>query len=159
MKAPELEEIFEITATLNPHYMEGGRLMAMINGGDVTGKIKGKVLPVGGEFGIFISADTYKIDVRAAIQAEDGSIIYLSYGGFMHADPAKLKMLFSHDGKDLDPSEYYWRTNPIFETAARDSPESLPISLRLRFSKRLSPRIRQTSPNRIANRWGFLKSW
>ena len=118
MKAPELEEIFEITATLNPHYMEGGRLMAMINGGDVTGKIKGKVLPVGGEFGIFISADTYKIDVRAAIQAEDGSIIYLSYGGFMHAEPAKLKMLFSHDGKDLDTSEYYWRTNPIFETAA-----------------------------------------
>ena len=77
MKAPELEEIFEITATLNPHYMEGGRLMAMINGGDVTGKIKGKVLPVGGEFGIFISADTYKIDVRAAIQAEDGSIYYI----------------------------------------------------------------------------------
>ena len=118
MNAPELEELFEITATLNPAYMEGGRLMAMINSGDVTGKIKGKVLPVGGEFGIFVSSDTYKIDVRAAIQAEDGAIIYLSYGGFMHADPDKLKMLFSHDGKNLDPSEYYWRTNPIFETAA-----------------------------------------
>ncbi len=118
MDTLELELIFEITATLNPHYMEGGRLMAMINGGDVTGKIKGKVLPVGGEFGIFISPDTYKIDVRAAIQTDDGAVIYLSYAGFMHAEAAKLKMLFSHDGKDLDPSEYYWRTNPIFETVA-----------------------------------------
>lgn len=118
MDAPVLDELFVITATLNPPVMEGHRILAMINGGDVQGKISGKVLPIGGEFGSFIAPDTYKIDVRAAIQSTDGAVIYITYSGYMHADPDKLKMLFSPEGHKLDPSEYYWRTNPLFETAA-----------------------------------------
>ena len=118
MDAPVLEEIMLITATLNPPSLEGNRILAMINGGDVQGKISGKVLPVGGEFGHFIAPDTYRIDVRAAIQTGDGAIIYITYNGYMHAAPDKLKMLFSPQGSTIDPADYYWRTNPLFETAA-----------------------------------------
>ncbi|MEO6453910.1 MAG: DUF3237 domain-containing protein [Ginsengibacter sp.] len=113
------EEIFVITATLNPPSMEGQRILAGINGGTVSGKINGKVLPIGGEFGNFITPTSFKIDVRAEIVSDDGAYIYITYRGYMSAgDPQTLKQLFSPDGKNLDPSKYYWRTNPLFETAA-----------------------------------------
>lgn len=113
------EEILVITATLRPPFIEGPRVLAGITGGSVTGKITGKVLPIGGEFGVFLSATTYKIDVRAGIQANDGAIVYVRYSGYMSAaDPQTLQKLFSPAGKDLDPSTYYWRTNPLFETAS-----------------------------------------
>ena len=112
------EEIFEITATLNPPVIAGPRILAMINGGTAKGKINGKVLPIGGEFGTFVSPDTFKIDVRAAIQTDDSAVIYITYQGYMHADPATLKLLFSPQGGTVDQSKYYWRTNPMFETVA-----------------------------------------
>ncbi|MEO8766296.1 MAG: DUF3237 domain-containing protein [Ginsengibacter sp.] len=113
------EQILEITATLNPPFIEGPRVLAGINGGTVTGKINGKVLPVGGEFGVFLTPTCYKIDVRAAIQADDGAIVFITYRGYMSAgDPQTLQQLFSPNGKDLDVSKYYWRTNPLFETSS-----------------------------------------
>lgn len=119
METIAAEEILEITATLNPPSLEGPRVLAAINGGTVTGKITGKVLPIGGEFGVFLTPTTYKIDVRAAIGSDDGAIIFISYSGYMTAaDPQTLRQLFSPAGKDLDPSTYYWRTNPLFETNA-----------------------------------------
>ena len=119
------ELLFEIKATLDHPIIEGRRIIAMINGGTFTGKMCGKVLPVGGEFGTFIPDtdeinETYKIDVRAAIQTDDNAVIYISYNGFMHAEAATLKMLFSPvEGPKLDPSTYYWRINPVFETASK----------------------------------------
>jgi hypothetical protein len=113
------EQILVITATLNPPFLEGPRVLAGINGGTVTGKVTGKVLPIGGEFGIFLSPTSYKIDVRAAIQSDDGANIFISYSGYMSApDAPTLMQLFSPAGKDLDPSKYFWRTNPLFETTA-----------------------------------------
>lgn len=118
METLEAEEIFTITATLNPPYLDGQRIIATINSGVVKGKINGKVLPVGGEFGTFVTLETYKVDVRAAIQSDDNAVIYITYRGYMHADVDTLKMLFSPEGKQVDPSKYYWRTNPVFETSA-----------------------------------------
>ena len=111
------EEIFEITATLGIHVKDGQRLISSITGGTVKGRINGTVLGVGAEFGRFISPITYQIDVRAAIQTDDGVPIYITYGGFMNAQPETLMALFSGKGGTLDPSSYYWRTNPVFETS------------------------------------------
>ncbi len=119
MQTVEAEEILLIIATLNPPFIEGPRVLAGITGGTVTGKVTGTVLPIGGEFGLFLSPTSYQINVRAAIKADDGAIVYITYSGYMSAaDPQTLQKLFSPAGKDLDPSSYYWRTNPLFETTA-----------------------------------------
>ena len=126
LSAQELksEFLFEMEATLNAPQMvgpvlTGTRIIFIVNDGYVKGqKLNGKVLPGGGDWGLIVDSTTFKLDVRATMQTDDGAIIYVSYSGFLHTDAKKFAMILEGKGGEVSPSDYYFRTNPVFETSS-----------------------------------------
>ena len=113
------EPIFVMTADLvRPPVLAGTKVVYVVTGGTLTGKITGKVLPIGGDFATFSNSTTLKLDVRLVIQTEDGATIYCTYTGFLNADEETYKLIKAGKGYQVDPSKYYFRTNPIFETSS-----------------------------------------
>ena len=96
----------------------GNRLIAYVNGGSFEGpKLKGRVLPGGGDWALIRSDGCLQIDVRVCLETEDGAVIYGSYGGRLDV-PADLqaKVFDPSQAASVDPSSYYFRTCPLFET-------------------------------------------
>jgi hypothetical protein len=56
------------------------------------------------------------LDVRITLRTDDGALIYMSYRGMRHGPQWVLDRLAK--GEKVDPSEYYFRTTPLFETAS-----------------------------------------
>ena len=57
-----------------------------------------------------------ELDVRAIFQTDDNEIIYTYYRGILNATSEVYDKI--QKGKDVDPSEYYFRTTPVFETSS-----------------------------------------
>jgi len=113
------EPIFVMTADLiRPPVLAGTKVVYAVTGGTLTGKIKGKVLPIGGDFATFINSTTLKLDVRLVLQTEDSATIYCTYTGFLTTDEETYKVIKAGKGYQVDPSKYYFRINPIFETSS-----------------------------------------
>ena len=113
------EEIFELNANLiRPPVVAGTKVIYSVTGGNIKGKIKGKVLPIGGDFATFINQTTLKLDVRLVLQTEDSATIYCTYTGYLNTDEETYKTIKAGKGFQIDPSRYYFRTNPIFETSS-----------------------------------------
>ena len=113
------EEICVINADLiRPPVVAGTKVIYTVTGGNVTGKIKGRVLPVGGDFATFISPTTLKLDVRLVIRTDDSATVYCTYTGYLHTDTATYRLIKAGKGFQIDPSHYYFRTNPVFETGS-----------------------------------------
>ena len=111
------EALIELTADLlRPAVLAGTKVIYPVTGGSFTGKIVGKVLPIGGDFATFTNATTLKLDVRLVLQTEDSANIYCTYTGYLTTDAETFKIIKSGKGFQVDPSKYYFRTNPIFET-------------------------------------------
>jgi hypothetical protein len=56
------------------------------------------------------------VDVRLTFRVDDGHLIYMSYRGINTITPEIVQRLTR--GEPVDPSEYYWRTTPRFETGS-----------------------------------------
>jgi hypothetical protein len=113
------EEIFELNADLiRPPVVAGTKVIYSITGGNIKGKINGKVLPIGGDFATFINPTTLKLNVRLVLQTEDSATIYCTYTGYLNTDEETYKKIKAGKGFQIDPSRYYFRTNPIFETSS-----------------------------------------
>jgi hypothetical protein len=58
-----------------PH---GNRRIYYIKGGTFAGpKLKGEVLPGGGDWLVIRPDDTWKLDVRETLRTDDGQLIYI----------------------------------------------------------------------------------
>jgi hypothetical protein len=57
-----------------------------------------------------------QLDVRITLRTEDDALIFVTYRGISSMAPEVRKRILS--GDHVDPSEYYFRTTPSFETAA-----------------------------------------
>ena len=113
------EEICVLNAALiRPPIVAGTKVIYTVTGGSLTGKIKGRVLPVGGDFATFINPTTLKLDVRLVIRTDDSATVYCTYTGYLHADTGTYKIIKAGKGFQVDPSRYYFRTNPVFETSS-----------------------------------------
>jgi len=110
------EKIMDLSIPLNAPVMVGPRAIYSWNEGVVNGLIKGKLLPLGAEFGKEIEKNTYQVDVRAVIETEDKETIYMTYSGYVHADTETFNLINTGHGAEIDPSKYYFRSNPVFET-------------------------------------------
>ncbi|HMK03800.1 MAG TPA: DUF3237 domain-containing protein [Ferruginibacter sp.] len=111
------EEIFELNANLiRPPVVAGSKVIYSVTGGNINGKINGKVLPIGGDFATFINPTTLKLDVRLVLQTDDSATIYCTYTGYLNTDEETYKTIKSGKGFQINPSRYYFRTNAIFET-------------------------------------------
>lgn len=97
-----------------PH---GQRRIIPIEGGEFEGpRLRGRVLPVGADWMLVRPDGVAVIDVRATLQTDDGALIYMRYGGYRHGPPEVMDSLSR--GEPVDPSEYYFRISPVFETSA-----------------------------------------
>jgi len=96
---------------------QGTRHIIYVTGGTIEGpKIKGVVLPGGGDWLTIRPDGAVVLDVRAAFRTDDGHIIYTYYRGLSIMPPEVREKMA--EGAPVDPSEYYFRTTPVFETAS-----------------------------------------
>jgi hypothetical protein len=95
----------------------GGRRIFPVSGGHFKGeRLNGEVSPlIGSDLLLARSDGTFQQDVRLLLVADDGGFILMTYRGVRRASPAVTGRLAS--GEPVDPSEYYLRTTPYFETA------------------------------------------
>jgi len=95
----------------------GHRRVVVVKGGTFEGpKLKGTVLPGGGDWLVERADGSRALDVRITLRTDDGALIYAHYSGRFHSEPAVTQRLLR--GDPVDPAEYYFRTAPFFETAS-----------------------------------------
>jgi len=108
----DLEEAQPIGST--PH---GIRQIFYVKGGTVEGpKVKGEVLPGGGDWFLIRPDGAGELDVRGTLRTDDGHLIYSYYHGILHTSPEVFQRVAR--GETVDPSEYYFRTAPFYETGS-----------------------------------------
>jgi len=96
-----------------PH---GTRLTAPITDGHFEGpRLRGKVLPGGGDWTLLRGDGVLELDLRLTLETDDGALIHMTSFGLRHGPPEVLAALTR--GERVDPSTYYFRTTPRFETA------------------------------------------
>jgi hypothetical protein len=119
---PKLEHIFDMHVDLDlPQRVgqtpAGTRQIFIVKGGTFEGpKVKGEFLPGGGDWALLRSDGAVQLDVRATLRADDGALIYSYYSGLIVASMAIFGRIFG--GEDVPLSEYYFYSNPMFQTAA-----------------------------------------
>lgn len=92
----------------------GVRIMGYIAGGSVWGpRLSGKLLPVGADWAILTTNGVVNVDVRATIQAGDGALIYMQYGGKMDLGGPEG---YENYKSGKIPPRCYIQTTPILET-------------------------------------------
>ena len=96
----------------------GSRRIFPVSGGHFRGeRLNGEVSPLIGSDLLLGRADgTFQQDVRLLLAADDGGLILMTYRGVRRSSESVDERLA--DGEAVDPSEYYLRTTPYFETAA-----------------------------------------
>lgn len=95
----------------------GGRLIAEVTGGEVYGPmLSGRVQGGGGDWLLLRDDGVMQLDVRLTIEAEDGGLIYTRYEGLRHGPKEVMEMVAR--GEEVDPSRFYFRITPRFETSS-----------------------------------------
>ncbi len=121
---PQLEFAFEARVDVAELVKIGnagsGKLgFTPITGGTVSGpRLNGKVVAGGGDWAVLREGVAIDLDARYLIEADDGSMIDIVNRGFWAAPQEVVDALES--GERVDPSSYYFRTQPVFRTAAPD---------------------------------------
>ena len=95
----------------------GRRRIARVGGGTFEGpKMKGRVLDGGGDWLLLRHDGVLQLDVRQTLETDDKQHIYMTYRGYRHGPKDVIDRL--NRGEPVDPSLYYFRTTPWFETAS-----------------------------------------
>ena len=126
MQVPLPEPQFEYTMSVRiklkpkiavgPLAQGGDRYFVEILEGSFEGpRLKGKVLPGGGDWAHVRPDGTLDFDARYNLQHEDGSLIYLQNRGFRWGPAEVMARLARRE--HVDASEYYMRVTPRFEVA------------------------------------------
>lgn len=117
----QLKPLMILKAYLNPPQLlgqtvEGDRKIVPVKGGTVKGeRIRGHILPGGGDWARTRSDGVLQLDVRLTIETDDEALIYCMYEGYRHGPPEIMDALSA--GKPVDPADYYFRIAPRFETS------------------------------------------
>ena len=95
-----------------PH---GTRRTASLGGGTFEGpRLRGTLL-TGADWQLLRSDGVLEMDLRFTLRTDDGALISMSGHGLRHGPPEIIAALGR--GETVDPSTYYFRTMPRFETA------------------------------------------
>jgi hypothetical protein len=106
-----VDPIFNLGATPN-----GDRRVAVVTGGTVTGeRVQGHVLPGGSDWIVNRPDGVSALDVRLLIETNDKAQIGMTYVGLRHGPPEVMAALAR--GEAVEPSSYYFRITPRFETS------------------------------------------
>jgi hypothetical protein len=96
-----------------PH---GTRVTAPVVDGHFEGpRVRGRVLPGAGDWTLLRGDGVLELDLRLTLETDDGALIHMSSFGLRHGPPEVISAIAR--GERVDPSTYYFRTTPRFETA------------------------------------------
>jgi hypothetical protein len=121
--APRLSFAFEVRVDVAPseHVGNGeGDVLDFtpITGGTVEGpRLRGTVVPGGGDWSVRRGPCVFELDARYLLRAEDGALIDIVNRGYYRTKTAEA-MERMEAGEELDASEAYFRTSPVFRTDA-----------------------------------------
>jgi len=119
---PKLELLFQATVKVGAaiHISKvplGERRFIPITGGSFKGeKLSGDVLPGGADWQLVKPDGSAILYARYTLQTKDNAFIYVENKGIRRGNPELLAQLAR--GDIIDPSKYYFRTTPQFETGA-----------------------------------------
>ena len=95
----------------------GRRRIIPITGGTFRGeRLSGRVLAGGADWQVIRADGVAELDARYTLETEDKALIYVRNFGYRHGPAEVIKRLAA--GEAVDPSLYYMRTTPRFETGA-----------------------------------------
>ena len=93
----------------------GRRRIIGITGGRFFGeRLSGRVLPGGADWQVIRADGVADLDARYTLETHDGALIYVRNRGYRHGPEEVLRRVAA--GENVDPSQYYMRTTPLFET-------------------------------------------
>ncbi|MGI5348060.1 DUF3237 domain-containing protein [Streptomyces sp. CA-250714] len=117
--------LFDIVVDLDPQLPIGSgpfgrRVLFGAAGGTFSGpRLRGEVVPGGGDWALFAPDGTMALDVRLTLRTHDGALLHMTYGGRWSTPPGlRAAMADPAERHRVDPADYYFRTNPLFETGA-----------------------------------------
>ena len=95
----------------------GLRHIDMLGAGSFEGpRLRGQVLAGGLDQKVFRPDGAMNSNVRLVLRTDDDAMIYMYYTGIRYGAPEVMQRIA--DGEEVDPSEYYLRNTPSFETAS-----------------------------------------
>ncbi len=96
----------------------GRRHVVSVREGTFTGpELRGRVLSAsGGDWLVSRVDDVMQLDARLVLETDDHAKILMRYTGLRHGATDVMARLAA--GQTVDPSEYYFRTTPYFETSS-----------------------------------------
>ena len=116
----KLEYLMEYTVALQrppenvPVGPFGARLIFPITGGSFEGsRLKGTLLPVGGDWLLVGDDGIARLDYRATLETHDGAQVYLQYFGIARSDPTRPA---TTNGAPEEYGDRYYMITPRFET-------------------------------------------
>ena len=93
------------------------RRVDIFNGGEVEGPLlRGIILPGGSDTLLTRNDSSLTPSVRLVIKTDDESLILVRYEGVRHGPPEIMERIAN--GMNVEPSEYYLRNAPFFETSS-----------------------------------------
>lgn len=115
-----VEHLFDMGVNLQPAQAIptplGTRLTFVTTGGVIDGpRLRGEILPGGGDWLLVGSDGVGRVDVRATLRSHDGALIHYRAGGVIKIPADGMERLAA--GEVLGFDETYVRTTPSFETA------------------------------------------
>ena len=120
MRPPELRHLADLDVELAAPIElgdgpRGRRRIIPIVGGKVIGeRLSGEILNLGADWQTILSDGTAELDTRYSMRTHDGAVIDIRNFGFRHGPKEVVEALIR--GETVDPSLYYMRTQPRFET-------------------------------------------
>jgi Protein of unknown function (DUF3237) len=90
--------------------------VAGVNGTIEGERLSGQVLDGASDWQSVRNDGSTALNVRLVLKTEDDALIAMTYQGLRHGPPAVIARI--EEGEVVDPTSYYFRINPLFETAA-----------------------------------------
>jgi hypothetical protein len=88
-----------------------------VAGGSFEGeRLSGVVIDGGNDWQAVRADGSTTLDVRLVLKTQDDANIAMTYRGVRHGPIEVIERM--ERGEDVDPASYYFRTSPMFETAA-----------------------------------------
>lgn len=93
------------------------RRIGVVPGGSFEGeRLSGEVLDGGSDWQTVRNDGATTLNVRLVLKTMDDALICMTYHGVRHGPPDVVERI--EKGEVVDPTSYYFRINPLFETAA-----------------------------------------
>jgi hypothetical protein len=94
----------------------GYRRIGVVFGGSFEGeRLTGDVLDGGSDWQTARKDGAVMLNVRLVLKTRDEALITMKYLGLRHGPPELIARM--EKGEAVDPAGYYFRINPVFETA------------------------------------------